>query len=148
MFLLKHGLVPCWNGMFLLSFLHFKLFCELKILGMFSFQNISVRKYIACVLRGVQWLQQHQFQLAAAFGSQVLGSGRVWGCQTAQLPSKMGNPPCPCWLLVRKGCGFIECLAQGNPRGFQAGLDYTGIHLALHVSRLSEQIWERIDVLN
>lgn len=48
---------------------------------------------------------------------------------------------------MRKGRGFIESLAQGNPRGFQAGLDYMGIHLALHVSRLSEQIWEQIDGL-
>lgn len=148
MFLLKHGLVPCWNRMFLLSFLHFKLFCELKFLRTFSFQNISVRKHAACVLRGVQWLQQHQFQLAAAFGSQVLGSGHVSGCQTAQLPSNMGIPPRLCWLLMREGCGFIESLAQGNPRGFQAGVDYTGIQLALHVSQLSEQTWEQIDGLN
>lgn len=74
----------------------------------------------------------------------LLGSGHVSGCQTAQLPSKMGSPPCLCWLLMRKGCGFIKSLAQGNPWG----LDYMGIQLALHVSRLSEQIWEQIDGLN
>lgn len=72
-------------------------------------------------------------------------------CQAAKqlnFPAKWEALPVSAGCSWERAVASIKSLAQGNPWGFQAGLDYMGIHLALHVSRLSEQIWEQIDGLN
>lgn len=110
MFLLKHGLGPCWNKMFLLSFFfHFKLFCEQKILRTFRFGNVSVTKYVACVLRGVRWLWQHWFQLAAAWDPKSLAPGVFKAAKELNFPAKWEALP------VSAGCCWERAAGAPSP---------------------------------
>lgn len=133
-------------------FFHFKLFCEQKILRTFRFGNISVMKYIAWAPRGVWWLWQHRFLLAAAWDSKSLALGVSQAAKEFNFPAKWEALP------ASAGCSWERAGRAPSPglgaihEAFgQAWITWEFIEpsaFQMNHTRFSQQIWEQINALN